>query len=55
MNDIHLPMQCGGCLYFAQPDALRGSLVETLKQVRPTCFMSVPRVWEKIYEKMVSS
>lgn len=32
----------------------QGSLVNTLKEVRPTAFMGVPRVWEKMQEKMRS-
>lgn len=32
----------------------QGSLVTTLKEVRPTAFMGVPRVWEKMQEKMKS-
>ena len=32
---------------------LQGSLVETLREVRPTTFFGVPRVWEKIHEKML--
>ncbi|CAM9340352.1 unnamed protein product [Sphacelaria rigidula] len=50
--DIHGPMYLGSCTYFAQPDALRGSLVVTLRDVQPTVFFGVPRVWEKMYEKM---
>ncbi|TNN40386.1 Long-chain-fatty-acid--CoA ligase ACSBG2 [Liparis tanakae] len=34
--------------------AQMGSLVTTLKEVRPTAFMGVPRVWEKMQEKMKS-
>jgi long-chain-fatty-acid--CoA ligase ACSBG len=39
-------------VYFAQPDALKGSIGVTLKEVRPTIFFGVPRVWEKIYDKL---
>jgi long-chain-fatty-acid--CoA ligase ACSBG len=51
--DIFCMIHLGGCVYFAQPDALKGSLTVTLKEVRPTFFFGVPRVWEKIEEKMV--
>ena len=54
MIDIHAPMFIGGCTYFAQPDALKGTLTATLKDVQPTLFFGVPRVWEKIQEKMVA-
>jgi len=52
--DIHVPMLVGCCTYFCQPDALKGTLTVTLKDVRPTFFFGVPRVWEKIQEKMAS-
>ncbi|XP_043986504.1 long-chain-fatty-acid--CoA ligase ACSBG2 isoform X1 [Gambusia affinis] len=54
MVDIWVTMRAGGLTYFAQPDALKGSLVNTLKEVHPTAFMGVPRVWEKMQEKMKS-
>jgi long-chain-fatty-acid--CoA ligase ACSBG len=50
--DIHIPMLTGASVTFATPDALKGELVQTLQSVRPTVFFGVPRVWEKIYEKM---
>lgn len=40
-------------MYFADKDALKGTLVETLKEALPTVFLGVPRVWEKMQEKMM--
>ncbi|NWT21288.1 ACBG2 ligase, partial [Vireo altiloquus] len=54
MSDIWSAMTFGVQVYFAQPDALKGSLVDTLREVRPTAFLGVPRVWEKMEEKMKS-
>ena len=51
--DIFMVSQCLGTLYFANRDALKGTLVATLKEATPTVFFGVPRVWEKIQEKMV--
>jgi long-chain-fatty-acid--CoA ligase ACSBG len=52
--DFYLPMFTGSHVTFARPDALKGSLKDTLVSVRPTIFFGVPRVWEKFNEKMVS-
>lgn len=53
LADIYVCVYSGATLYFAQPDALKGSLINSLKEVRPTRFLGVPRVWEKVHEKMV--
>ena len=45
-------MACGATVWFAKSDALKGSLVDTLQEVRPTMFLGVPRVWEKIQDKV---
>ncbi|XP_053620475.1 very long-chain-fatty-acid--CoA ligase bubblegum isoform X2 [Plodia interpunctella] len=52
--DIYTTLAHGVTVYFAQPDALKGSLVETLKEVRPTRFLAVPRVYEKMHERIMA-
>lgn len=54
MLDLVGPLASGATVWFAQPDALKGSLGETMKEVRPTIFLGVPRVWEKIQTKIQS-
>lgn len=51
--DIYIAITIAGTVYFADKDALKGSLINTLQEVQPTYFLGVPRVWEKIYEKMM--
>ncbi len=43
MADIYLPMNVGVAVYFANPDALKGSLIKTMNKVKPTVFFGVPR------------
>merc|ERR1719240_1656045 len=50
--DVVGPILTGLTVTFARPDALKGSLPETLAAVRPTVFFGVPRVWEKIMAKI---
>ncbi|MGH0151965.1 UNVERIFIED_CONTAM: hypothetical protein FKN15_053165 [Acipenser sinensis] len=52
LYDLWTGIQWGELVYFAQPDALKGSLINTLKEACPTSHMGVPRVWEKIMEKI---
>jgi len=49
---IHGPMAMGSVLYFAESLEKLG---ESLQEVRPTVFLGVPRVWEKIQAKMVAA
>ncbi|XP_062947091.1 long-chain-fatty-acid--CoA ligase ACSBG1 isoform X2 [Cynocephalus volans] len=50
--DLWTGIQWGAQVCFAEPDALQGSLVNTLREVQPTSHMGVPRVWEKIMERI---
>ncbi|XP_051517796.1 long-chain-fatty-acid--CoA ligase ACSBG2-like [Myxocyprinus asiaticus] len=52
VNDMWICMRFAGTTSFAEPDALKGSLANTLREVRPTSFLGVPRVWEKMQEAM---
>lgn len=49
---------CGAILsnitvHFADANALKGSLLSTLKKVRPSIFLGVPRVFEKIQDGLI--
>jgi long-chain-fatty-acid--CoA ligase ACSBG len=48
--DVYTSLSIGTTVYFAQPDALKGTLNQTLKEVKPTFFFGVPRIWEKMQE-----
>ncbi|KAL5282060.1 ACSBG1.2 family protein [Megaselia abdita] len=52
--DIYIMLTVAGTAYFADADALKGTLVNTLQAARPTRFMGVPRVYEKFQERMIS-
>ncbi len=51
--DLYLPLFIAAHVTFARPDALKGSLKNTLLICRPTIFFGVPRVWEKFREGML--
>ncbi|XP_016361326.1 long-chain-fatty-acid--CoA ligase ACSBG2-like [Sinocyclocheilus anshuiensis] len=54
VQDMWICMRFAAITNFAEPDALKGSLANTLREVRPTSFLGVPRVWEKMQEAMKS-
>mmetsp|Transcript_11982 Transcript_11982/g.26135 ORF Transcript_11982/g.26135 Transcript_11982/m.26135 type:complete len:642 (+) Transcript_11982:50-1975(+) len=55
MIDIKGCLILGYKVFLATPDALKGALVATLRVARPTIFLAVPRVWEKMQEKMLET
>ena len=52
MVDLYMPLYAACTVSFADPDALKGSIRNTLTDVKPTIFFGVPRVWEKFMEAM---
>ena len=54
MMDIYIPIGLSGTVWFADKNALKSSLQKTLVEVRPTIFVGVPRVWEKITDNIKS-
>eukprot|EP00928_Gymnodinium_smaydae_P048421 TRINITY_DN32372_c0_g1_i1.p1 TRINITY_DN32372_c0_g1~~TRINITY_DN32372_c0_g1_i1.p1 ORF type:complete len:658 (+),score=116.86 TRINITY_DN32372_c0_g1_i1:51-2024(+) len=49
LGGVCMPDDANSEVYFAFPDAMQGSLPDTIREVRPTHFVGVPRVWEKFY------
>ncbi len=49
---LHGPMVTEGCTAFAESIERLG---DNLKEIRPTIFLAVPRVWEKIQAKIVAA
>ncbi len=47
MFSIHIPISTGYRVHFAESIE---ALAENIKEVRPTLFFAVPRVWEKFHE-----
>jgi long-chain acyl-CoA synthetase len=46
MFTIHIPATIGGAVYYAESVE---KLADNIKEVRPTYFAGVPRVWERFY------
>jgi len=54
VSDVWMIPSVGGTIHFADRDALRGTLLNTLAQVHPTRFVAVPRVFEKMHSQLES-
>ena len=52
MFSIHVPIATGSQVYFAES---LEKLPENLKEVQPTVFFGVPRIWEKFYAKITDA
>ena len=52
ITTLHGPMQFGGFVTFAESMEKLG---ETLRETRPHYFLGVPRVWEKIQERIMAA
>eukprot|EP00092_Neocalanus_flemingeri_P015406 GFUD01016671.1.p1 GENE.GFUD01016671.1~~GFUD01016671.1.p1 ORF type:complete len:503 (-),score=107.18 GFUD01016671.1:41-1348(-) len=52
MMDVYMPMSKGGTLFFADKNALKGTLIDNLKNYQPSRLMGVTRVFEKVEEAM---
>lgn len=50
--DIYVPIFIYGTVWFADKDAFKSSLSKTILETKPTIFIGVPRVWEKIMENI---
>lgn len=52
--DVFLSMASGGQVFFADRNALKGTLSKTMVIAKPTRFLGVPRVYEKIQECIIA-
>jgi len=50
--DVYMPFLTGATLGIADKEVLRGTLVDNLRDIRPTQMLGVPRIFEKVRERM---
>ncbi|TMW46352.1 hypothetical protein DOY81_008567 [Sarcophaga bullata] len=51
--DVFMAVENGGLIYFADRNALKGSLGKTFTKSRATMLLGVPRIFEKMQEKLI--
>ncbi|XP_061389846.1 long-chain-fatty-acid--CoA ligase heimdall [Musca vetustissima] len=51
--DMFMGMEFGAVTYFADRNALKGTLGRTLQEVQPTVMFGVPRIFEKMQEQLM--
>jgi long-chain acyl-CoA synthetase len=51
MGTIHLPATIGSSVYYSESQE---KVAANIKEVRPTVFFGVPRIWEKFYAAMTA-
>lgn len=53
--DVFLPIASAGQVFFADRNALKGTLSKTMVIAKPTRFIGVPRVFEKMQESILAA
>jgi long-chain-fatty-acid--CoA ligase ACSBG len=53
MMDIFMPMATIGTVWFASKNDVKCSLKNIIHEIKPTIFVGIPKIWEKIMEKIV--
>ncbi|XP_075154011.1 long-chain-fatty-acid--CoA ligase heimdall-like [Haematobia irritans] len=51
--DIFMSLNYGATVYFADCNALKGTILTTFMEVKPTMAIAVPRICEKFYERHI--
>jgi long-chain-fatty-acid--CoA ligase ACSBG len=54
-SDLILQLGIGTHVFFADANALRGTLIDYLLDVRPNLVLAVPRLYEKMQEKAMEA
>jgi long-chain-fatty-acid--CoA ligase ACSBG len=54
ISDIYLPIMLNGTVYFSDRDSIdtNFNLLKTMIDVKPTIFIGIPKIWERIYDKI---